>query len=68
MEQETKDETSFVVCMIVGTLLAIVLMISSGCSSTSGWRFEISTIPITHSSETIQLNQKERAKYEARKY
>lgn len=68
MDQDLKDEGSFVVCMIVGVLLVIVLMISSGCSSKAGWEFRVGVSPITHTSQTLQLNQKQRSKYEDRKY
>lgn len=68
MEGETQDEKSFVECAVVGVLILVVAMLWSGCSSKAGWEFRVGVSPVTHSSQTLQLNQKRRAQYEDRKY
>jgi hypothetical protein len=68
MDEAHKDEGCYVIVMVIGLLLAVVMCLATGCSSKAGWEFRVGVSPITHTSQTIQLNQKERSKYESRKY
>ena len=42
----SNDERSFVLCATLGTILVIVAMLASGCSSNTGWQFQVGISPI----------------------